>query len=317
MDPTVIKTILESQNQAYKSALEIFVGQFNQKMQSLQTTVSDLQRSLEFSQKEVDDLKNGVNKLQSTHKQDQDLLAHMTTDLQTKSDRIKELEERCNNQEDQSRQNNLQFVGVEEQQDESWEQTAVHVTKLLEDKLQLPNIEMERVHRVGQRVDLRPRPIIARFSRFCDREAVLRNASKLRGTGVYVNEDLCPASQRIRKEKLPLLKQARSEGKIAYFRHTKLIIKKKPDMYIGTGGGRSGTAMNADAGGGGGVVGDSVTPGPNLPRALSEATVFTRSDSAVSGVVVPAPTCGSSAVAVKTTPTPPLGSRSRTSISRK
>lgn len=100
MDPTVIKTILESQNQAYKSALEIFVGQFNQKIQSLQTIVSDLQRSLEFSQKEVDDLKSGVKNIQSTHKQDQDLLAHMTTDLQTKSDRIKELEERCNNQDE-------------------------------------------------------------------------------------------------------------------------------------------------------------------------------------------------------------------------
>ncbi|KAK3873451.1 hypothetical protein Pcinc_021528 [Petrolisthes cinctipes] len=57
MDTTVIKTILETQNQAYKSALEIFIGQINQKIQSLQTTVSDLQRSLEFTQKEVDDLK--------------------------------------------------------------------------------------------------------------------------------------------------------------------------------------------------------------------------------------------------------------------
>ncbi|KAK3878659.1 hypothetical protein Pcinc_016720 [Petrolisthes cinctipes] len=174
MDTTMIKTILETQNQAYKCALEIFIGQINQKIQSLQTTVSDLQRSLEFTQKEVDDLKCEVNQHQLTNKQDQDRIDHMTADLQTKSDLIKELEERCNHQEDQSRRNNLQFVGVEEHQDETWEQTVAHVTKLLEDKLKLPSIEVERAYRVGQRMDQRPRPLIAQFSRFCDREAVLR-----------------------------------------------------------------------------------------------------------------------------------------------
>lgn len=38
---------------------------------------------------------------------------------------------------------------------------------------------------------------------------------------------ICLASQNIRKAQLPQLKKARSEGKVAYFRHTKLIIKDK------------------------------------------------------------------------------------------
>lgn len=71
------------------------------------------------------------------------------------------------------------------------------------------------------------RPIIARFTRFCDREADIQNFSTLRGKRVYTNEDLCPASQEIRKAQLPRLKQAKGEGKIAYFRHTKLIIKER------------------------------------------------------------------------------------------
>lgn len=55
----------------------------------------------------------------------------------------------------------------------------------------------------------------------------MRSVNKLRGTRIYINEDLCPASQAIRRAQLPLLKQAKSNGKVAYFRGTKLIIKDR------------------------------------------------------------------------------------------
>lgn len=116
----------------------------------------------------------------------------------------------CNYQEDYSRRNNLQIIGIREQPGETWEKRAIQVSKILEGKLELPNIELERAHRVGQRFDDRNRPIIARFAMYCDHEAVVRNVSNLRGTRIYVNEDLCPASQNIRKAQIPLLKQARS-----------------------------------------------------------------------------------------------------------
>lgn len=50
--------------------------------------------------------------------------------------------------------------------------------------------------------------------------------------GFLYNEDLCPASQAAKKAQLPLLKQAKSEGKVAYFRHTRLIIKEKRTNVI-------------------------------------------------------------------------------------
>ncbi|KAK3874082.1 hypothetical protein Pcinc_020952 [Petrolisthes cinctipes] len=68
---------------------------------------------------------------------------------------------------------------------------------------------------------------MARFTRFNDREAVMRNVRKSRGSRIFVNEDLCPSSHNIRKAQFPALKEARSQGKISYFRHTKLIIKEK------------------------------------------------------------------------------------------
>lgn len=58
----------------------------------------------------------------------------------------------------------------------------------------------------------------------------MRNATKLRGTKIYINDDLCPASQDKRRQQLPLLQRARSEGKIAYFRHTKLVIREREGL---------------------------------------------------------------------------------------
>lgn len=95
------------------------------------------------------------------------------------------------------------------------------VSKLLEEKFQLPNIEMKRAYRVGRHDG----PIVARFARFGDREAVMRNVSKLRGTKIYINEDLCPASQSIKRVQLLFFKKkVRNEGKVAYFRGTKLVL---------------------------------------------------------------------------------------------
>lgn len=133
------------------------------------------------------------------------------------------------------------------------------------------NVELERAHRVGLNQENRPRPIIARFVRFSDREAASKNVNKFRGTNIYVNEDLCPASQAIRKEKLPLVRRPRSEGKMAYFSHTKLIIKGKSknaealvEIGAATGGIICRASLAEENGSGAGAGTAAVTRNPNV-----------------------------------------------------
>lgn len=229
MDLSVIKTMLDCQDKAYRNSLELFLNQINEKIHSFESTVNDLRRSLEFTQGEVDDLKGEVRSMERERIVDKETIRVMKEDLQVKTHKIQELEDKIIYQEDYNRRKNLQITGLREQQHgETWEQTAVQVSKLFEDKMQLPGMEIERAHRVGQRREEEGRPVIVRFNKFSDREAVLRNCNKLKGTNIYVNEDLSPASQAIKKGKMPLLKQARMDGKIAYFRHTKLIVRDRP-----------------------------------------------------------------------------------------
>ncbi|KAK3880639.1 hypothetical protein Pcinc_000309 [Petrolisthes cinctipes] len=154
MDVSVLKTLLASQEQAYRGALEVYIGQTNDKIKALQSTIKEVTQSLEFTQQEVDQLKQQVVKLEVEKTENKEVANGMKEDLQASKKLVMELEE---------------IVGLEERPEgETWEQTAVLVSKLLEDKLELPNHQMERAHRVGLRSNQLTRPIIARFVRFCD-----------------------------------------------------------------------------------------------------------------------------------------------------
>lgn len=220
MDLDAVKLLLEAHERAFKSALEVVVDQLKEKIQKTEGTVTDLIKSLEFSQSEIVDLKNQVKVLQQSNTEKQKCIEGLRST-------INELQQRVNYQEDYSRRNNIRITGLQEQRGETWEQTCNSVSKLLEETLQLPSLRLERAHRVGPINPSRPRTIVARFEKYGDREAVSRNARKLKGTGIYIDDDLCSASQELKRNQLPLLKQARQDGKIAYFRHTKLIIRDR------------------------------------------------------------------------------------------
>lgn len=225
-----MKAMLESQERAYKLAIDIVVKQMTDQISKLQGTVSDLTASLQFTQREVDDLKSTVKAYEKDKKETNVKINNLNEQLESENKKIKEMEEKQNKQEDYSRRKNVRITGVAERGgNETWEQSAAAVTAMLEDKMDLPGLVLERAHRVGTHRDSRPRTIIARFSRYCDREAVLRGARRLKGTNIFVNEDLCAASQAVKSAQFPLMKQARAEGKIAFFRHTKLIIRDKTD----------------------------------------------------------------------------------------
>ena len=101
---------------------------------------------------------------------------------------------------------------------ETWEQTVALLTSILQDKMQLAGLVLKRAYTVGPRRDAKPRTIVARLSCYNNREAVMRNASKLKRTNIFVNDELCPASQAVKNAQMPLLKQAKAQGKIVFFR---------------------------------------------------------------------------------------------------
>ena len=60
MDIPALKTILATQDQAYRSTLEFFLQQVKDDMRVMQKDIQDLSTSLEFTQRKLVDLKQEV-----------------------------------------------------------------------------------------------------------------------------------------------------------------------------------------------------------------------------------------------------------------
>ncbi|KAK3882035.1 hypothetical protein Pcinc_001923 [Petrolisthes cinctipes] len=163
MESSTLKILLESQEGAFKSAMEIVVKQMNDQINKMECKVSDLITSLEFTQREVDDLKSEIKDLEKEKKDAKTKIGILADQAESSDRKIKELEEKINQQEDYSRRKNVRISGVEERAiNETWEQTATTVTSLLGSKMQLPGVVLERAHRVGPRRDNMPRTVMVK-----------------------------------------------------------------------------------------------------------------------------------------------------------
>ena len=216
-----LDAILKTQRDAYNDAISHLMGNFEKRFEKLHSEFSALKEKFseqttinENQSKEIADLKSTIARF-NQHFEESVTSSEVTS-------------ERLNYLEDQSRRNNLRFEGIPEDTNETWEHTAKKIQSLVQDKLGIrSSVPIDRSHRVGKPGSSRPRTIVARFANFPDRANILKNSKKLKGTNIFINEDLCEASRQKRREQLPLLRRAREEGKIAYFVHTKLVIKPK------------------------------------------------------------------------------------------
>ena len=195
MDLDALKVLLEAHERAFRSAIDVVIDQLKGRIQTTEGAITDFIKSLEFFQAEIIDLKNQMKVLQQSNTEKQVEIDGLRTI-------VVELQQRVNYQEDYSRRNNVRITGLQEHQGgETWEQTSVNVSKLLKETLQLPSIKLERAHLVGPFNPSRPRTIVARFEKYGDSEAVSRNARKLKGSGIYIDDDLCSTSQEVKRKK--------------------------------------------------------------------------------------------------------------------
>ena len=227
----------------------------NSRMDSLQKQLHSIEKSFERELREVTtSLQFSQNELDEQKK----ITSQLKIDIAGKDDMIKDLQNqiislksKVTYQEDNSRRNNLRISGIPEQPGENWEQTADKVKTFLAENMDIRDVSLERAHRVGplktpaaaaddETAELgaaaapeprRPRTIVAKFSRFRDRDTTLRNAHKLGKTpatkGVYINEDLSHESFIKRRQQIPAMKAAKLNNEIAYWNYTKLITRPK------------------------------------------------------------------------------------------
>ena len=102
------------------------------------------------------------------------------------------------------------------------------------------DLKVERAHHVGRpryakrshegsevKVEPQPRPIVARFESWKQKEKVIKAARAIKPTNIMFLEDYSQRRLERRRMQIPKLIDARKHEKLAFFAMDKLIIKDK------------------------------------------------------------------------------------------
>jgi hypothetical protein len=136
-----VQELLRVQESMFKALFEATMNTVNKRIDDIVTTVSDLKASLEFTQKDVQEIKPNLEKLLGIEQE----ILNTQSFLSQQKDKVEYLE-------NQSRRNNIRLDGVPEVHDETWEVTEQLVKDVLKDKLEISEvISVERAHRIGKR----------------------------------------------------------------------------------------------------------------------------------------------------------------------
>ena len=200
---------------------------------------------LKSSKQQIAELKKEINELRQsiehTEKVLQDKGARVEENLGHVESRVQEMydyqldpafiKDKLIDLEDRSRRNNLRADSIKERPNETWEDCENELHTLFKDSLGIKEeLVIERAHRVKTDKSKKgntPRTIVCRILDYKEKVKTLRNAKKLKGKNIFINEDFYQATLDYRKELWKEVKRLREEGKIGYLQYRSIVVNRK------------------------------------------------------------------------------------------
>jgi len=119
---------------------------------------------------------------------------------------------------------NLIIFGLKEEEDE--DTLAIAQTELY-NRLQIETTCLTEATRLGKLTENKGRLIRVKVSSTDQKHDILSKTSSLKGTGIFINEDLIPEDQAELRKEVQKVKEARKEGKWAIIRNRKAVIRDR------------------------------------------------------------------------------------------
>lgn len=196
----------------------------NTRIDGLVREIQDVKANLQYSQKDIDEIKQLQGKIKSVEDKVQNLAAQIA-DLSAGTANI--TSEKMDYLENQSLRNNILIDGLSDKATETWEDTERKVCDMLNNNLKLESraIEIEHAHRTGKfrgNSD-KPHSVFVKLLRFKDKQLILSKAkSHLKNTHIYINEDFADVVRKKRADLVPALKEARARSDYAFLSYDRL-----------------------------------------------------------------------------------------------
>ena len=92
--------------------------------------------------------------------------------------------------------------------------------------MNVKDVKIERAHRVGRKRSDKPRTIVCKLLHYNDKEKILENLGKLKGSNIYINEDFSEETTQIRQDLFRQCKLLRDDGKFANVVYNRLVVRE-------------------------------------------------------------------------------------------
>jgi hypothetical protein len=122
------------------------------------------------------------------------------------------------------RASNLIIFGIKEQQEED---TLTIVKKELKNKSQIEATYLIEAKRLGNIIDHKYRLIHVKVSCNDHKYSIHNKYMSLKGSGIFINEDLIPEDQAELRKEVQKVKEAMKEGKWTIIRNRKAIVRDR------------------------------------------------------------------------------------------
>ena len=250
-----VSTILDSNDNADSgdtenmSTISSVTEAFSKQLTEFKDEIKSLFVQSQQEQKQlISTLVSKVDTLTTFLKQKDDEVEHLNACLESSQERTRFLEGRlcrvekllsdvkedCLQQKVRSMKNNLMFYNIAESSEEGKSGAIRDVLlNVLQSELKMPkeiilSLQIEQIHRVGQKGTRYTRPIVARFSTFEEKVKVVNFIKNLdRSKKISIQIELPPELNKRKKKLWPMFKEARSSGKKVRWLGEKLTIDNK------------------------------------------------------------------------------------------
>lgn len=141
-------------------------------------------------------------------------------------ERVVKQEERIQHLEREVRKKNLIIKGIVDGEGEDENETRDKIVAVVQ-KIGVDidvKGDVDEVRRIGKYRPQQKRPILVKLTKESTRRTVLKNAKKLKGTDIWIDEDYPREVQEERRRLMPRMKEARENGCKAIVKYNKLII---------------------------------------------------------------------------------------------
>ena len=228
-----LKLLLQVQADAYNESLNRLYTEIKDLRNDYANDIRELQRSLEFTQKDFEDLKITNIQFQRENeamRREVDMMKDIIDNTQKYSDKIND---KFDFLEDEMRKTNIIVSGMPEEPAENSEVCHMKMIKLIKEKMEINNIRPHTVYRLGKKTTYQdstnkyPRNILMKFSSENERNCIFNKKKLLKGTNIFLREDLSKGTTEARKSQREDLSNAIKQGKYAYFNFKTLVVKPK------------------------------------------------------------------------------------------